>query len=71
MCGRYNQEIIIVPVGCLRYYFDFLVIPTTYKNLNKQQRATLSYADQTYTSLNKQPKGTVIVLVIPTTLKIV
>ena len=31
----------------------------------------LSYTDHTYNSLNKQPKGTVIVSVIPTTLKIV
>ena len=31
----------------------------------------LSYTDHTYNSLNKQPEGTVIVLVIPTTLTIV
>ena len=31
----------------------------------------LSYTEHTYNSLNKQPKGTVIVLVIPTTLTIV
>jgi hypothetical protein len=31
----------------------------------------LSYTDHTYNSLNKQPEGTVIVLVIPTILTIV
>ena len=31
----------------------------------------LSYTDHTYNSFNKQPKGTVSVLVIPTTLTIV
>jgi hypothetical protein len=31
----------------------------------------LSYTDHTYNSLNKQPEGTVIVLVIQTTLTIV
>jgi ethanolamine transporter EutH len=38
---------------------------------NQQVLLCLSYADHTYNNLNTQPKGTVIVLVIPTTLTIV
>jgi ethanolamine transporter EutH len=38
---------------------------------NQQVLLCLSYAHHTYNNLNTQPKGTVIVLVIPTTLTIV
>jgi hypothetical protein len=46
-------------------------ITVPFGNLSRLLYVWVSYTDNTYNSLNKQPQGTVIVLVIPITLTIV